>query len=76
MGNSLNFLTIQFTFEAAQTLIDRHQLNQRCPRINQILERATYLTKHVGDLRHQTERNRTGNNRWKQQEQAENVINL
>lgn len=62
MGYFLNFVTIQLMFKAAQTFVDRHQLNQCGPLVNQVLESTANLTKNVSNLRHQAECNRTGNN--------------
>src|SRR5207342_3282048 len=63
-------------FERPQALVDRQQLDDRRPRIDEILERAAHLVEHVVDLRQQTEGQLAGNDGRHENDQAEQVVCL
>src|SRR5579863_2234327 len=62
--------------EAAQTLINRNQLNDRAPGVNEILERLADLCERILDLLEWAERELAGNDGWYQQNVRKNDVRL
>src|SRR5437868_3259287 len=62
--------------EAAQPHIDRNQLDDRAPGIDEILKRGPNLRECVQDLVHRTERDLAGNDRRAEQNVGKDGVGL
>src|SRR4051812_8866756 len=62
--------------ERAQALVDREQVDDRGPGVDQYLERVSHLRERIQDLLHRTQRELAGNDRRRQQDVGEDDVGL